>query len=78
MADNRLGENIESTKEVCRMLTENCILKKLNLSGNGFTDRDAELIITALEVYSIKSLLMMTKHVLNLLCIPKIKEKPAS
>ena len=49
-ADNRLGERTEGTQEVCRMIAENCILKKLNLSGNEFSDRDVEILTTALEV----------------------------
>ena len=32
------------------MIAENCILKKLNLSGNEFSDRDVEILTTALEV----------------------------
>jgi Ran GTPase-activating protein (RanGAP) involved in mRNA processing and transport len=39
LADNNLGEKTEGTQEICRMVAENCILKELNLSGNGFTDR---------------------------------------
>ena len=52
LADNRIGESIEGTHEVCRMISENCILKKLNLSGNSFSDRDVELLTVALEVIS--------------------------
>lgn len=32
------------------MVSENCILKKLNLSGNCFSDRDIEMLTVALEV----------------------------
>ena len=51
LADNRLGESNESLIELSRMLTENCILKKLNLSGNLFSDKDAEILIQSLDVY---------------------------
>ncbi len=51
LADNRLGETTQGTFEVCRMISENCILKKLNLSGNCFSDRDVESLTIALEVY---------------------------
>ncbi len=50
LADNKVGESLEGTSEVCRMIGENCILKKLNLSGNGFADKDAEILVEALEV----------------------------
>jgi len=50
LADNKVGETVEGTAEVCRMISENCILKRLNLSGNGFADRDAEPLVAALEV----------------------------
>jgi hypothetical protein len=33
------------------MVSENCILRKLNLSGNCFSDRDIEMLTTALEVF---------------------------
>lgn len=32
------------------MVSENCILRKLNLSGNCFGDRDIEALTVALEV----------------------------
>jgi len=51
LADNRLGENTEGVMQVCKMISENCILKKLNLSGNMFSDRDIEHLTTALEVF---------------------------
>lgn len=35
MADNRLGGGDEGTKEICKMLTLNRNLKRINLSGNG-------------------------------------------
>lgn len=59
MADNKLGEDVESTREVCRMLTENCILRKLNLSGNGFSDKDIDMLISALEVSLQKKILFI-------------------
>ncbi|RMZ94674.1 leucine-rich repeat-containing 74B-like, partial [Brachionus plicatilis] len=49
LADNRLGETTQGTQEVCRMVSENCILKKLNMSGNCFSDRDIEILTIALE-----------------------------
>lgn len=33
------------------MVSENCILKKLNLSGNCLSDRDIESLTVALEVF---------------------------
>ncbi|CAF5208618.1 unnamed protein product, partial [Rotaria magnacalcarata] len=49
LADNRLGGN-EGTKEICRMLTLNRNLKKLNLSGNKFNELDITQLIEAFEV----------------------------
>ncbi|CAF4740173.1 unnamed protein product [Rotaria socialis] len=48
LADNRLGGN-EGTKEICRMLTLNRNLKKLNLSGNKFNELDITQLIEAFE-----------------------------
>ena len=50
LADNRIADNPEGCAEVCRMITENCILKKLNLSGNLFGDKDAGPLFEALDV----------------------------
>jgi hypothetical protein len=55
LADNRLGETREGAIEVCRMISENCILRKLNISGNLFSDRDADILTGALEVFFIHS-----------------------
>lgn len=49
LADNKIGETHEGILEVCRMLTENCILKKLNLSGNCITDKSIQALVEALE-----------------------------
>ena len=34
LVDNRDGETLEGTVEIRRMISENCVLKKLNLSGD--------------------------------------------
>ncbi|CAF0737832.1 unnamed protein product [Adineta ricciae] len=49
LADNRLGGGGESIAEICRMLTINRNLKKINLSGNRFNDMDATLLIDAFD-----------------------------
>lgn len=49
LADNKVAQNPEGCAEVCRMISENCILKRLDLSGNGFSDRDASAIVASLE-----------------------------
>ena len=58
-----MGEEIEGTHEVCRMISENCILRKLNLAGNCFSDRDVEHLTIALEVNQllINSLIFIAK-----------------
>lgn len=48
LADNRLGESPNGTAEVCRMVSENCRLKKLNLAGNLFSDNDVDQIFESL------------------------------
>ena len=50
LVDNRVGETAEGTAEICRMITENCVLKKLNLSGNNFSDKNVQQLIEAFEV----------------------------
>lgn len=50
LTDNRVGETIEGTVEICRMISENCVLKKLNLSGNSFSDKNVQILVEALEV----------------------------
>jgi hypothetical protein len=50
LVDNRIGETVQGVNEICRMLSENCILKKLNLSGNNFSDKSVTQLIDALEV----------------------------
>jgi hypothetical protein len=50
LADNRLGETENSILELCAMLENNCILKKLNLSGNVFIDKDAQTILSSIDV----------------------------
>ncbi|CAF1398584.1 unnamed protein product [Adineta steineri] len=51
LADNRLGGGAGGvgTIEICKMLTLNRNLKKINLSGNQFNDLDANLLIEAFE-----------------------------
>ena len=39
------------------MVSENCILRKLNLSGNCFGDRDIEALTISLEVTSFFNLI---------------------
>ncbi|CAF3994114.1 unnamed protein product [Rotaria sp. Silwood2] len=48
LADNRLGGG-EGTKEICKMLTLNRNLKRINLSGNKFNDLDAAQLVEAFE-----------------------------
>ncbi|CAF0830879.1 unnamed protein product [Adineta steineri] len=48
LVDNRLGGG-EGTKEICRMLTLNQNLKKINLSGNKFNELDVAQLIEAFE-----------------------------
>ncbi|CAF3430854.1 unnamed protein product [Rotaria sp. Silwood1] len=48
LADNRLGGD-EGTKEICKLLTLNRNLKKINLSGNKFNELDIALLIEAFE-----------------------------
>ncbi|CAF0984155.1 unnamed protein product [Rotaria sordida] len=48
LADNRLGGD-EGTKEICRLLTLNRNLKKINLSGNKFNELDIAQLIEAFE-----------------------------
>ncbi len=50
LTDNRVGDTFEGTIEICRMISENCVLKKLNLSGNNFSDKNVQILIEALEV----------------------------
>lgn len=50
LVDNRVGETLEGTVEICRMISENCVLKKLNLSGNNFSDKNVQLLVEAFEV----------------------------
>ena len=57
------------------MLTENCILKKLNLSGNLLTDKDIEILCKAFEVtfleFQFKKNKLNCKNIFTIL----IKEK---
>jgi hypothetical protein len=66
-----LGESKHGIEELCRMLTENCVLKKLNLSGNLITDKVSELLIQALDVYFLnifsKKLLFNILQLINLI-----------
>ncbi|CAF1129647.1 unnamed protein product [Rotaria sordida] len=48
LADNCLGGG-EGTREICKMLTLNRNLKKINLSGNKFNDFDAVQLVDAFE-----------------------------
>ncbi|CAF3550873.1 unnamed protein product [Rotaria sp. Silwood1] len=48
LADNCLSGG-EGTKEICKMLTLNRNLKKINLSGNKFNDLDATQLVEAFE-----------------------------
>lgn len=55
------------------MVSENCILKKLNLSGNCFSDRDVEILTNALEVWFNLIFFCLLKNKINQYLI---KEKP--
>jgi hypothetical protein len=50
LADNRLGETPNSVNELCAMLETNCILKKLNLSGNVLGDREIAMLLNSVDV----------------------------
>jgi Ran GTPase-activating protein (RanGAP) involved in mRNA processing and transport len=50
LVDNRVGETLEGTTEICRMISENCVLKKLNLSCNNFSDKNVQDLVEAFEV----------------------------
>ncbi len=60
LVDNRIGDSVEGVTEICRMLSENCILKKLNLSGNNFSDKSIEMLAEALDVYKVFSFITDT------------------
>jgi hypothetical protein len=50
LIDDKIGETIEGAKQISKMIGKNCILKKLNLSGNCFSDKSVKYLVEALEV----------------------------
>jgi hypothetical protein len=50
LIDDKIGETIEGAKQISKIIGKNCILKKLNLSGNGFSDKNVKYLVEALEV----------------------------
>lgn len=54
MTDNRVGETIEGIEEVSKMIASSRVLRKLNLSGNNFSDKNINILVDALEVKILK------------------------
>ena len=50
LKDNRIGETRKGVIELCRLLTENCVLRKINLSGNMINDSNIDILTDAFEV----------------------------
>jgi len=49
LTDNRVGETLEGIEEVSKMIATSKVLRKLNLSGNNFSDKNINVLIDALD-----------------------------
>ena len=50
LIDDKIGETVEGAIQISNMIRENCILKKLNLSGNCFSEKNVRFLVEAFEV----------------------------